>query len=33
VKVLTGHIAGEPDMLGIESQAVIAAWSGLRLRE
>jgi ADP-heptose:LPS heptosyltransferase len=33
VKVLTGQISGEPDMLGIESQAVIAAWSGLRLRE
>ena len=33
VKVLSGQIAGEPDMLGIESQAVTAAWSALRLRE
>jgi ADP-heptose:LPS heptosyltransferase len=33
VKVLSGQIAGEPDMLGIESRAVIAAWSALRLRE
>jgi heptosyltransferase-2/heptosyltransferase-3 len=33
VKVLSGQIAGEPDMLGIESRDVIAAWSGLRLRE
>jgi ADP-heptose:LPS heptosyltransferase len=32
VKVLEGRIAGEPDMLGIESRTVIAAWSGLRLR-
>jgi ADP-heptose:LPS heptosyltransferase len=33
VKVLCGQIAGEPDMLGIESRSVIAAWSALQLRE
>jgi ADP-heptose:LPS heptosyltransferase len=33
VKALCGQIAGEPDMLGIESRSVIAAWSGLRLRD
>jgi ADP-heptose:LPS heptosyltransferase len=33
VKVLSGQMAGEPDMLGIESRSVIAAWSGLRLRD
>jgi hypothetical protein len=32
VKVLRGQLAGEPDMLGIESHSVIAAWSGLKLR-
>jgi Glycosyltransferase family 9 (heptosyltransferase) len=32
VKVLCGEIAGEPDMLGIESRSVIAAWSDLKLR-
>jgi len=32
VKVLCGRIAGEPDMLGIESSSVIAAWSALQLR-
>jgi ADP-heptose:LPS heptosyltransferase len=32
VKVLTGQIAGEPDMLGIESRSVIEAWSSLKLR-
>jgi ADP-heptose:LPS heptosyltransferase len=32
VKVLCGQIAGEPDMLGIESRSVIAAWSALQLR-
>ena len=32
VKVLCGEIAGEPDMLGIESRSVIAAWSELKLR-
>jgi len=32
VKVLCGRIAGEPDMLGIESHRVIAAWSSLQLR-
>jgi hypothetical protein len=33
VKVLCGQVAGEPDMLGIESRSVIAAWSGLQLRD
>ena len=33
VKVLCGRIAGEPDMLGIESRSVIEAWSGLQLRD
>jgi hypothetical protein len=33
VKVLCGQLAGEPDMLGIESHSVIAAWSGLKLRD
>ena len=33
VKVLCGRVAGEPDMLGIESRSVIAAWSGLQLRD
>jgi heptosyltransferase-2/heptosyltransferase-3 len=32
VKVLCGQLAGEPDMLGIESHSVIAAWSSLKLR-
>jgi hypothetical protein len=32
VKVLTGQIAGQPDMLGIESRSVIEAWSSLKLR-
>jgi len=32
VKVLCGHVAGEPDMLGIEARSVIAAWSELKLR-
>jgi Glycosyltransferase family 9 (heptosyltransferase) len=32
VKVLCGRIAGDPDMLGIESSTVIAAWSALQLR-
>jgi Glycosyltransferase family 9 (heptosyltransferase) len=32
VKVLRGRIGGEPDMLGIETQSVIAAWSALKLR-
>ena len=32
VKVLTGNVAGEPSMLGIEPQAVIAAWDALELR-
>jgi ADP-heptose:LPS heptosyltransferase len=33
VKLLCGEIAGEPDMLGIQPQRVIEAWSSLRLRE
>jgi heptosyltransferase-2/heptosyltransferase-3 len=33
VKVLCGQLAGEPDMLGIESRSVIAAWSDLKLRD
>jgi hypothetical protein len=33
VKVLCGQLAGEPDMLGIESRSVIEAWSGLKLRD
>ena len=32
VKVLTGRINGEPDMLGIETSAVTAAWDALALR-
>jgi heptosyltransferase-2/heptosyltransferase-3 len=32
VKVLCGQVAGEPDMLGIETRSVIDAWSDLRLR-
>jgi heptosyltransferase-2/heptosyltransferase-3 len=32
VKVLCGQIAADPDMLGIESRSVIAAWSALKLR-
>jgi heptosyltransferase-2/heptosyltransferase-3 len=33
VKVLCGELAGGPDMLGIESRSVIAAWSDLKLRD
>jgi ADP-heptose:LPS heptosyltransferase len=33
VKVLCGTVAGQADMLGIESDRVIDAWSGLKLRE
>jgi ADP-heptose:LPS heptosyltransferase len=33
VKVLSGEIAGEPDMLGIQTHRVIEAWSSLKLRE
>jgi Glycosyltransferase family 9 (heptosyltransferase) len=33
VKVLCGQLAGEPDMLAIESHSVIAAWSSLKLRD
>jgi Glycosyltransferase family 9 (heptosyltransferase) len=32
VKVVCGQVAGEPDMLGIETRSVIEAWSGLKLR-
>jgi ADP-heptose:LPS heptosyltransferase len=32
VNVLCGQIAGAPNMLGIESRAVIEAWSSLKLR-
>jgi glycosyl transferase family 9 (putative heptosyltransferase) len=32
VKVLCGQVAGEPDMLGIESSSVMDAWSHLKLR-
>jgi hypothetical protein len=32
VKVLCGEVAGEPDMLGIETASVIEAWSRLKLR-
>jgi hypothetical protein len=32
VKVLCGQLAGQPDMLGIETRSVIEAWSNLRLR-
>jgi heptosyltransferase-2/heptosyltransferase-3 len=32
VEVLRGEIAGEPDMLGIDTRSVIEAWSRLRLR-
>jgi hypothetical protein len=33
VKVLTGRIDGEPNMLGIEAREVFDAFAGLRLRE
>jgi ADP-heptose:LPS heptosyltransferase len=32
VKVLCGEIGGEPDMLGIETRSVVAAWADLKLR-
>ena len=32
VRLLTGEINGEPNMLGIEASSVIAAWSALKLR-
>ena len=32
VKVLCGEVAGQPDMLGIETRSVIEAWSRLKLR-
>jgi ADP-heptose:LPS heptosyltransferase len=32
VQLLTGSIDGEPNMLGIETSSVIAAWSALKLR-
>jgi hypothetical protein len=33
VKVLCGQLADEPDMQGIDSRSVIAAWSSLKLRD
>jgi ADP-heptose:LPS heptosyltransferase len=32
VQLLRGEINGEPDMLGIETRSVIAAWANLKLR-
>jgi heptosyltransferase-2/heptosyltransferase-3 len=32
VKVLTGQVDGEPDMLGIDARDVMAAWDALELR-
>jgi ADP-heptose:LPS heptosyltransferase len=32
VQVLCGHVDGEPNMLGIETRSVIAAWAKLKLR-
>jgi heptosyltransferase-2/heptosyltransferase-3 len=32
VRLLTGEVAGEPSMLGIDAGSVIAAWSALKLR-
>ena len=32
VKVLCGQVAGQPDMLGIDTGSVTAAWSALKLR-
>jgi ADP-heptose:LPS heptosyltransferase len=32
VQVLSGHLHGEPDMLGIETASVTEAWSRLKLR-
>ena len=32
VKVLRGEVAGAPDMLGIDVDSVIAAWSSLKMR-
>jgi ADP-heptose:LPS heptosyltransferase len=32
VQLLTGEVNGEPNMLGIEADRVIAAWSALRLK-
>ena len=32
VRLLTGQVAGEPNMLGIDAGSVIAAWSTLKLR-
>jgi heptosyltransferase-2/heptosyltransferase-3 len=32
VKVLTGRVGGEPSMLGIETDEVVAAWDALPLR-
>jgi len=33
VKVLCGQVAGQPDMMGIESRSVIEAWSSLKIRD
>jgi ADP-heptose:LPS heptosyltransferase len=33
VQVMCGEVAGQPDMLGIQSASVIAAWSRLKLRQ
>jgi ADP-heptose:LPS heptosyltransferase len=33
VQLLRGEIDGEPDMLGIETRSVIAAWANLKMRE
>jgi hypothetical protein len=32
VRLLTGQVAGEPSMLGIDAGSVITAWSALKLR-
>jgi ADP-heptose:LPS heptosyltransferase len=32
VQLLTGEVEGQPSMLGIGADAVIAAWSRLKLR-
>ncbi len=32
VQLLTGQVAGQPDMLGIDVRSVLAAWSRLKLR-
>ena len=32
VRLLTGEVNGQPNMLGIAAKAVIEAWDGLTLR-